>query len=118
MEIMIDFLEKAHSYKAYYDLRQKIIKEFKLHILDRMSYNQFKTIYDKYGKNIKESDFARIIFDVDYIQFQKVKRGDHRTMRILSFEYYTENDFWRIRKTILEKEKTIFDRLNYKKVQM
>ena len=116
---MINYLEKAHSYKKYYDLRQKIIKEFKLHILDRMSYNQFKTIYDKYGKDIKESDFARIIFDVDYVQFQKVKRGDHGAMTILSFENYIENDFWRIRSNILEREKNFFDYgLNYEKVQM
>ncbi len=115
---MIDFLEKAHSYKAYYDLRQKIIKEFNLQILGKITYDSFKIIYDKYGNDMKESDFARIILDVDYIQFKKVKRGEHGVTTILSFEYYTENDFWRIRKTILEKEKTIFDRLNYKKVQM
>lgn len=116
---MSNYLEKAHSYKAYYDLRQKIIKEFKLHILDQIPYDLFKIIYDKYGKDIEESDFARIILDVDYIQFQKVKRGDNGVVIILSFEYYIENDFWRIRKTILEKEKTIFDNgLNYEKVQM
>ena len=111
------FLEKKHSYKAYNDLRKIIIREFKLHIQDEMTYDQFKSIYDKYGNDIKDSDFARVIFDVDYIQFQKVKRGDHRTMRILSFEYYTENDFWRIRKEIFQSEKYIFSYgLSYEKI--
>ena len=33
-------------------------------------------------------------------------------------KFYTENDFWRIRNTILEKEKTIFDHgLNYEEVE-
>ena len=112
-----DFLKKRTSYIVYADLRQRIIREFKLHIQDEMTYDQFKSIYDKYGDDIKDSDFARVIFDVDYIQFQKVKRGDHRTMRILSFEYYTENDFWRIINNIIQREDEIFSYgLNYEKI--
>lgn len=111
-------LQKKVNYKSIREQRERMIREENLHILDKITYEEFLRLHQKYGNNIEPKEFARAFLDIDrdgYYSLQSLRR-EHAI--ILRKEFYDDNEFDEIRKKILQEEALIKDgRIDYKQLE-
>ena len=55
-------LQKKINARTVYHKRKEVIFRERLHINDTISYNKFEMLYQKYGTDMKENEFARYFF--------------------------------------------------------
>ena len=58
-------LQSKTNLKSVYKLRERFIEEEKLHINDKIDYEKFQELYEKYGEDFTEKEFAKYFLDID-----------------------------------------------------
>lgn len=82
--------------------RKQMIKSEKLHIKDKITIQEFKNLYKKYGLALEEKDFAWAFLDVNEINHEKLAKGKVLECTILSYEYIAEDEFKTIRENLIQ----------------
>ena len=67
--------------------RRQMIENEKLHINDKITKEVFQRLYNKYGGNLIEKDFACFFLDISDVSYGRLKRGKSLEIVILSYEY-------------------------------
>lgn len=93
-------------------LRERVIRENKLHHGDMMNYEQFQEIHQKYAPNISEFVFAEKVFKISNPSFQHIKYNQGRAR--ISLRLPTVDEIKALQKrVILENNIHINDNINY-----
>ena len=95
-------LQPKLNYKSLQNRRKIMILEENLHIQDSINYEQFSGLYEKYGKDMSQKDFARYFLDIDYASYYRLQSGIRGTSTSLTREFYLDEELDEIRKKILE----------------
>ncbi|MCI8309756.1 MAG: hypothetical protein HFJ45_06180 [Clostridia bacterium] len=82
-------------------LRDKIIKEQKLHYDDMIDYNIFKKLHQKYAPNMSEVVFAEKILDIRSSNFMEVKHYNGRARILLNLKLPDKSEINDIRKKVI-----------------
>lgn len=65
-------------------IRKNVINEEGLHIKDKITYEQFRNLYEKYAENLPEKIFAEEILDILEYGFRALKKGKFQKLIILT----------------------------------
>lgn len=95
-------LQRKVNAKKVFHRRKEMIDRENLHIDDDISYEQFSKLYEKYGKDMDEKDFARYFFDLYYEEWYKFQSGKIRKSRVLTREFVTEQEILEIKTRTIE----------------
>ncbi len=95
-------LQRKVNARTIYRIREQMIFREKLHIGDRISYEEFKILYQRYADGMNEKDFARYFFDVDYIEYYNCQAGKTKQMRILTRELVLVQEILAIKNKVIE----------------
>lgn len=86
-------------------LKHSIASEYKFHIKDKINYNTFLKIYNRYNRRLSEEDFANKIFDISKGSFSKIKNDPDYQTEILLYTQMPEEKIRTLRrKVILEND--------------
>ena len=107
-------------YEMYKKLREKIIKEYKLHIRDFIDYQQFLEIYRKYGSSLREKEFALIILDICEQNLNNIKYIKNAKTKVLTNEKILpeEEEIEELRKFFKQYEGEILDYRKFQELHM
>lgn len=94
-------LQPKLNYKSLYTRRKVMISEEKLHIQDAISREQFFRLYEKYGKDMSQKDFAKYFLDIDYASYYKLQAQIRDTAVALTREFYLDEELDEIRIRLL-----------------
>ena len=95
-------MQSRIDYNGLKKIRQIVIENEKLHINDKIDYNRFLELYNKYRNDIDESIFARYILDISLEKFNNLTKGKIKTTSILSREYVFSKEIDIIKKQVKE----------------
>lgn len=82
--------------------RREMLEKEKLHIKEKISYDTFLDLYNKYGEGLDDVEFAYAFLDVDDVAFKNLRSGKNAEMIILSREYISDKELWQIRIKVIE----------------
>ena len=95
-------LQRKVNAKKIFARREEMIYRERLHMDDEISYEQFCKLYEKYGKDMNEKDFARYFLDLYYEEHYTLQIGKVKKSRILTQEFVTEQEIVAIRNRVIE----------------
>ncbi len=81
-------LQSKTNLKSVYKLRERFIEEEKLHINDKIDYEKFQELYEKYGEDFTEKEFAKYFLDID-----NLKHYGSKYIAETIFILYTARDY-------------------------
>ena len=81
-------------------LRQEMIEKEKLHINDSINYEKFLELYNEYGKELSQEDFARIYLDISISNYYNLK--SKKEIKILKEEEIEDEYICRIKLYIIK----------------
>lgn len=83
-------LQSKTNLKSVYNLREKFIEKEKLHVNEKINYKKLQELYQKYGENFTEKEFAKYFLDIDNMKHYGIQCGKYKETPILSREYISE----------------------------
>lgn len=98
-------IEKSKEYSNIVkELENNIAQDRKLHIGDKISYTQFQEIYEIYGKNYTDKDFARTILEISEEKARKFLNKKIKEVEIWNNEILNLDSLLKIRENVINKE--------------
>ncbi len=100
-------------------IRENIIRTYKMHKGDKITYSKFLEIYndERFYLWITEEEFAKEIFDIEPASYRGIKGGFRDNAGILKNEEVSQDEIRDLRKHILEEfrvgQKITFEELEY-----
>lgn len=95
-------LQSKINYKNLSVRRKEMITAENLHIQDAINREAFFYLYEKYGKDMSEKDFARYFLDIDYTSYYRLQSKMRDTAIVLTREFYLDEELDEMRKRLLE----------------
>lgn len=111
--------QKYPSKEEIEDIRKNIIKTYKLHKGDKITYNKFLNIYNdkRFYISLSEEEFAREILDIEIDMYQAIKYDTRDDTSILKNEIVSQEEIDELSKEILKEfkvgQKIDYDELLY-----
>ncbi len=100
-------------------IRENLIRAYKLHKGDKITYSQFLEMYndERFYLPIADEEFAKEIFDIEPSTFRSIKSGFREDTGILKNENVGQDEIKNLKKHILEEfkvgQKITYDELEY-----
>ncbi len=95
-------LQSKTNLKSVYKLRERFIEEEKLHINDKIDYEKFQELYEKYGEDFTEKEFAKYFLDIDNLKHYGIQSGKNKETPILTREYISDEEIENIKEKLIE----------------
>lgn len=108
--------KETRDYEYYIQLKEKMIKEFNLHIRDFIDYTQFTALYEKYGSDLIEKEFALLMLNIDEKNYNNVKYIKGAKTRILLGEEISLEQIEELRKFFKQYEGKIINYQQFKEL--
>lgn len=111
----IVFKSRTTNYKA---LRNRIIRENKLHYDDMIRYTKFDELHQKYAPNMPEKTFAREILDINHTMLQHIKYDGGRARILLEEPLPTKEEMKKLQTEVIQTENLhMEDKINHKQLK-
>lgn len=110
--------KETRDYEYYIQLKEKMIKEFNLHIRDFIDYTQFTALYEKYGRDLIEKEFALLMLNIDTNNYYNIKYIKGAKTRILLGEEISLEKIEELRKFFKQYEGTLINYEQFKKLHI
>lgn len=94
-------LQKKVNRRTVAKEREALIQSEKLRINQKLDYAKFQELYQKYGQNYSEEDFAKYFLDIDYSRLLAIRsKSKAESTYILTQEIITEEELTHLKKAV------------------
>lgn len=94
-------MQKKVNRRTTASLRQTIIENEKLHIGQKMNYEQFQDLHNRYGMDYSEKDFARYCLDIEEARLSAMhSESKQSSSYILTQEVVTEEEYEQLKSKV------------------
>lgn len=108
--------KEAMDDEYYIQLKEQMIKEFNLHIKDFIDYTQFTALYEKYGGDLIEKDFALLMLGIKEKNYNNIKYIEGAKTRILLEEEISLEEIEELRKFFKQYEGKLINYQQFKEL--
>ena len=101
-----------------YEKRKEMIDKEKLHMEDKIDYEAFLRLFEKYGQGFTEEEFAKYFLDMTYNNVYYLRIRKTKETRILCREYVSDDEISQIKNDVLlYYGLKPYDKLNYDEIK-
>ena len=94
-------LQSKTNLKVVFDRREKMIIAEKLHINEKIDYQKFLELYEKYGDRLTDVEFAKYFLDIDNKKYYLLQSGKVNQTFILNREYVSDEEILETRNNVI-----------------